>query len=73
MIQNKFNVSVSSPLAYINTNYILLASSSSTIVKVTESTSDTNLKPAMEVDATSCKKNLYKNFKYNEFVCKYAS
>ena len=69
VIQYKFNVSVSSPLAYINTNYTLLASSSSTTVKVTESTSDTNFKPAMEADATSGKKN----FIYDEFTCKYAS
>ena len=60
VIQYKFNVSVSSPLASINTNYTLLPSSSSTTVKGTESTSDTNLKPAMVVDATSGKKNLSK-------------
>ena len=64
---------MTSPLAYINTNYTLLASSSSTHVQVTESTSVTNMKPAIEEDATSGKKNLYKNFIYNEFAFKYAS
>ena len=73
IIQYKFNVSVTSPLPYINTNYTLLASSSSTNVQVTESTSVTNMKPAIEEDATSGKKNLYKNFIYNEFTFKYAS
>ena len=73
IIQYKFNVSVTSPLAYINTNYTLLASSSSTNVQVTESTSVTNMKPAIEEDATSGKKNVYKNFTYNEFTFKYAS
>ena len=73
IIQYKLNVSVTSPLAYINTNYTLLASSSSTTVQVTESTSDTNVKPAMEEDATLGKKNLYKNFIYNEFTFKYVS
>ena len=62
-----------SPLAYINTNYTLLASSSSTTVQVTESTSVTNMKPAIEEDVTSGEKNLYKNFIYNEFTFKYAS
>ena len=73
VIQCKFNVSVTSPLASINTNYTLLASSSSTTVKVTESTTDTNLKTAMEADTTSGKKNLYKNCIYNELTFKYAS
>ena len=52
VIQYKFNVSVSSALASINTLCTLLAFSSLTTVKVTESRSDTNLKPAMEADAT---------------------
>ena len=56
VMQYKFNVVVSSPLAYINTNYTLLALSSSNIVKVRDSITDTNLKPAMEADATSHKK-----------------
>ena len=60
LIQYNFNVSMTSPLAYLNTNYTLLASSSSTNVQVTESTSVTNMKPAIEKDATSSKKNLYK-------------
>ena len=54
----KFNVSVSSPLASINSNYTLLASSFSTTVKVTERKTDTNLKAVMEADATSGKKKL---------------
>ena len=36
VIQYKFNVLVSSPLESVNTNYILLASSSSTSVKGTD-------------------------------------
>ena len=60
VIQYMFNVSVSSPPAPINTNCTLLASSSSPTVKVIESTTDTNSKPAMEADATSGKKNLRK-------------
>ena len=52
IIQYKFNVSVSSSLASINTNCTLLASSSSPTVKVTASTTDTSSKPAMEADAT---------------------
>ena len=66
-------MSVSSPLASINTNCTLLAPSCSHTVKVTESTTDTNLKHAMEADATSGKKNLCKNFIYSEFTFKYAS
>ena len=73
IIQYKFNVAVTSPLAYLNTNYTLLASSSLTHVQVTESTSVTNMKPAIEEDATSGKKNLYTILIYNEFACKYAS
>ena len=64
---------MTSPLAYINTNYTLLASSSSTNVQVTESINVTNMKPAIEEDATSGEKNVYKNFIYNEFKFKYAS
>ena len=59
IIQYKFNVSVTSPLAYINTNYTLLASSSSTHVEVTESTGVTKMKPAIEEVATSGKKKTY--------------
>ena len=73
VIQYKFNVLVNSPLASINTNYTLLAASSSTSVKGTESTNDTNVKAAIETDATSGKKKLYKNFIYNEFTFTYAS
>ena len=73
VIQYKFNVLVNSPLAFINTNYTLLATSSSTSVKGTESTNDTNVKAAIETDATSGKKKLYKNFIYNEFTFTYAS
>ena len=72
VMQYRFNVLVSSPLASINTNYTLLASSSSTSVKGTESTSDINVKPTIKADATSGKKKLYKNFIYNEFTFTYA-
>ena len=69
----KVNVLVNSPLASINTNYTLLATSSSTSVKGTESTNDTNVKAAIETDAILGKKKLYKNFIYNEFTFTYAS
>ena len=51
---------MSSPLASINTNYTLLASSSSTSVKDKESTSDTNVKAAMNKDDTSGRKGYTK-------------
>ena len=73
VIQYKFNILVNAPLASINTNYTLLASSSSTIVKGTDSTMNTNMKAAIGADATSGKKKLYKNLIYNEFTCTYAS
>ena len=73
VIQYKFNILVSSPLASINTNYTLLVSLPSTSVKGTESTSDTNMKAAIEADATSGKNKIYKNFIYNEFTFTYAS
>ena len=73
VIQYKFNILVSAPLEYINTNYTLLASSSATSVKGTESRSDRNMKAAMEEDDTSGKKKLYKNLIYNEFTFTYAS
>ena len=73
VIQYKFNILVSAPLEYINTNYTLLASSSATSVKGTESRSDRNMKTAMEEDDTSGKKRLYKNMIYNEFTFTYAS
>ena len=62
VIQYKFNVSVSSPLAFINTNYTLLGSYILTVKchRPKQSTSDTNLKAAIEADATSGKKKLYK-------------
>ena len=62
VIQYQFNVSVSSPLASINTNCTLLVSSSSPTVKVTESTTDINSKPGMKADTTSGKEKLWKNF-----------
>ena len=68
LTQYKFNVLVSSPLASINTNYTLLASSFSTSVQGTESTSDTNMKAALEADATSDKKS-YINTLYTMNVC----
>ena len=64
---------MNSPLASINTNSALLATSSSTCVKGTESTNDSHVKAAIETDATSGKKKLYKNFLYNEFTLTYAS
>ena len=67
------NVLVNSPLASINTNYTLLASSSSTSVTWTDSSSDTNVKAAIEADATSGNKRLYKNCICNEFTFTYAS
>ena len=73
VIQYKFNILVSAPLEYINTNYTLLASSSATHVKGKESRSDRNMKAAMEEDYTSGKKRLYKNLIYNEFTFTFAS
>ena len=64
---------MNSPRAYINTNYTLLVSSSSTSMTCKDSTSDTDAKGAMGADATSGKKKLYKNFIYNEFTFTYAS
>ena len=69
---------MSSPLASINTNYTLLASSPSTSVKGTESTINTNLKAAIETDATSGKKKFTKTlyiyiYIYIEFTFTYAS
>ena len=72
-MQYKFNISVSSPLESINTNYTLLASSPSTSVKGTESTIHTNVKAAIATDATSGKKKLYKTFMYSEFTSTYVS
>ena len=64
---------VNSQLASINTNSTLLTTSSSTCVKGTESRNDSHVKAAIEADATSGKKKLYKNFIYNEFTLAYAS
>ena len=61
VIQYKCNVLVNSQLASINTNSTLLATSSSTSFKGTESTYDSHVKAAIETDATSGKKKLYKN------------
>ena len=73
VIQYKFNVLLNSPWASTNTNYTLLTTSSTTSMTCKDSTSDTNVKGAMEADATSGKKMLYKNFIYNEFTFTYAS
>ena len=73
VIQYKFNVLANSPLASINTNYTLLATSSSTCVKGTGSTNYSHEKAAIETDATSGKKKLYKNFIYNGFTLTYVS
>ena len=73
VIQYRFNVLANTPLASINKNYTLLASSSSTSITWTDGTSDTNVSNAMAADATSGKKKLYKNFTYSEFTFTYAS
>ena len=70
VIQYNFNVLVSSPLESVTTNPTVLASSSSPTVKVTETTTHTNSKLAMEADATSGKTNICKNFIYNELRLK---
>ena len=53
---------MSSPLESVNANHTLLPSSPSLTVKVTESRTDTNLKPALEGDATSGKEKLWENY-----------
>ena len=73
VMQHKFNVLVSAPLEYINTNYTLLASSSARSVKGTESRIERNMKANLEEDDTLGKKKLYKNLIYNEFTFTYAS
>ena len=72
VIHYQFNVSVSLPLASINTNCTLLGTSSSPTAKVTETTTDINSKPGMKADATSGKEKLWKNFIYDAFLGKYA-
>ena len=59
---------MSSLLESVNANHTLLPSSPSPTAKGTESTTDTNLKSAMEADAASGKKKLWKNFLNNEFM-----
>ena len=73
VIQYEFNVLVNTPLVFINTNYTLLALSSSTSITLKDCISDRNMKYAMAADATLGKKKLYKNFIYNEFTFTYAS
>ena len=73
VIKYKFNVLVNAPLASINTNYTLLAPSSSTSIILTYGTTDKIVNDAMAADATPGKKKLYKNFIYNEFTFPYAS
>ena len=68
VIQYQCNVSLSSSLASVNTNSTLLASASSPTMKVTEATTDSNLKPGMEADAISGKETLWKYFIYNAFL-----
>ena len=68
VIQYQFSVSMNLPLASINTNCTLLASSFSSTVTVTESTTDINLKPRMKADAISGKEKLWKNIIYNAFL-----
>ena len=60
VIQYKFNVLVNSPLASINTNSTLLATSSSTCVKGTKSTNDSHVKAAIETGVTPGKKSYTK-------------
>ena len=60
VIQYQFNVVVSSLLEYVNANQTLLLSSPVLTWKVTESRSDTNVKPAMAADAISGKEKLWK-------------
>ena len=64
---------MNSQLASINTNSTLLATSTSTCIKGTESRNDSHVKAAMATDAISGKEKLYKNFIYNEFTLTYAS
>ena len=64
---------MNSQLASINTNSTLLATSTSICIKGTESRNDSHVKAAIETDATSGKKKLYKNFIYNEFTLTSAS
>ena len=73
VIQYQCNVSVSSPVASVNTNSTSLASASSPNMKVTAMTTDIILESGMEADATSGKENLWKNFISNAFVWKYPS
>ena len=73
IIQYEFNVWVNTQLVSINTNYTLLASSSSTTMTSKDGISDRNMKDGMARDDTSGKKKLYKNFIYNEFTFTYAS
>ena len=70
-MQYNFNVSVSSQLESVTANPTVLASLSSPNVKLTETTTHTNSQSAVEADAISGKKNLCKNFIYNEFTLKY--
>ena len=53
VIQYQCNVSVSSPLASINTNSTLLPSASSLTMTLKEMTTDMILKSGMKVNATS--------------------
>ena len=73
LTQYEFNVLVKTPLVSINTNYTLLASSSSTAMTSKDDISDGNMKDGMAADATSGKKKLYKNFIYSEITFTYAS
>ena len=68
LIQYEFNVVVNTLVVSINTNYTLLASSSSTTITSKDCTSDRKMKDGMAGDATSGRKMLYKNFIYSEFT-----
>ena len=64
---------MNSQQAFINRNSTLLGTSSSTCVKGTESTTNSDGKGERETDTTSGKKKLNKNFIYNEFTLIYPS
>ena len=64
---------MNSQQAFIDRNSTLLGTLSSTCVKSTESTKNSDVKGERETDTTSGKKKLYKNFIYNEFTLIYPS
>ena len=73
VIQYQCNVSVSLPLASIDTNSTILPSASLPTMTMKEMTTEMILNTGMEADATSGKENVWKKFVYNTFVWKYPS